>query len=126
MGATRVNQLMLPLLRRARGRIVFMSSGLSKITSPVRGIHCSLLAAIEAQAECLRLELRSKGVDVVVVAPGEFTSGSSWLSDEDLWEQARDMWGQMSQEQKQIYGEDYFERAVRSLEKYTKSPVCIC
>jgi hypothetical protein len=27
----------------------------------------------------------------------------------------------MSDEQKQTYGEDYFEQAIRSMEKYTKS-----
>lgn len=30
------------------------------------------------------------------------------------------MWNQLSVEQKQNYGEDYFERALRSLEKYTE------
>lgn len=30
------------------------------------------------------------------------------------------MWEQLSAEQKQNYGEDYFERALRSLEKYTE------
>lgn len=29
------------------------------------------------------------------------------------------MWSQLSEEQKKSYGEDYFERALRSLEKYT-------
>lgn len=33
------------------------------------------------------------------------------------------MWNQLSVEQKQNYGEDYFERAMRSLEKYTEK-VC--
>jgi 3-hydroxybutyrate dehydrogenase len=121
LGPTRVTQVMLPLIRRARGRIIMMSSGLCKVASPVRGIHCGLLAAIEAQAECLRKELRSRGVDVVVVAPGEFTAGNSWLSDQVILEQARDMWAQLCQEQKIEYGKDYFETAVRSLEaKYTK------
>ncbi|KAJ8984264.1 hypothetical protein NQ317_007497, partial [Molorchus minor] len=116
-------QIMLPLVRRARGRIVVLTSGLCRIASPVRGIHCGLLAALEAQAECLRKELRSRGVDIVVVAPGEFTAGSSWLSDETIVEQAKEMWRQLCQEQRTEYGEDYFERAIRSLEKYTKSQV---
>lgn len=30
------------------------------------------------------------------------------------------MWEQLTAEQKQNYGEDYFERALRSLEKYTE------
>lgn len=34
--------------------------------------------------------------------------------------QARNMWAQLSAEQKNNYGEEYFERALRSLEKYTE------
>lgn len=37
--------------------------------------------------------------------------------------QARNMWSQFSAEQKLNYGEDYFERALRSLEKYTEKVV---
>ncbi|CAH1131336.1 unnamed protein product [Ceutorhynchus assimilis] len=122
LGPTRVTQIMLPLVRRARGRIIYMTSGLCRIADPVRGIHCGLLAAIESQAECLRKELRSRGVDVVVVAPGELTSGNTWVSDEIILSQAREMWKQLCQEQRLEYGEKYFETAVRSLEKYTKSP----
>lgn len=59
----------------------------------------------------------------VVVAAGEYTTGSAWLSEEKLLEQARDMWKRLSDEQKGAYGEDYFENALRSLEKYTKSAV---
>lgn len=29
------------------------------------------------------------------------------------------MWAQLSDEQKGTYGEEYFEKAIRSLEKYT-------
>lgn len=59
----------------------------------------------------------------VVVAAGEYTTGSAWLSEEKLLEQARDMWKRLSDEQKGAYGEDYFENALRSLEKYTKGAV---
>lgn len=33
------------------------------------------------------------------------------------------MWSTLSDEQKHTYGEEYFERSLRSLEKYTKA-VC--
>lgn len=125
LGPTRVNQIMLPLIRRARGRVVYLTSGLCRIASPVRGIHCALLAAIESQAMCLREELRSKGVDVVVVAPSEYSTGNAWLSDEQIREQAKDMWRQLHKEQRHAYGEDYFESAIRSLEKYSKPHVII-
>lgn len=30
------------------------------------------------------------------------------------------MWAQLTDEQRETYGEEYFEQALRSLEKYTK------
>lgn len=36
-----------------------------------------------------------------------------------MYLKARNMWALLSDEQKQTYGEDYFEQALRSLEKYT-------
>lgn len=117
---------MLPLIRRTRGRVVNVSSCLCRAPSAVRGVHCALLSALEALSACLRRELRPRGVDVVVVAPGEHTAGTAWLSDTALVEQARDMWRMLSDEQKGVYGEDYFEQSLRSLEKYTKGEVSLC
>uniref|UniRef100_A0A6M2DTY0 Putative corticosteroid 11-beta-dehydrogenase n=1 Tax=Xenopsylla cheopis TaxID=163159 RepID=A0A6M2DTY0_XENCH len=122
LGTTRLTQAMLPLVRKARGRIVFVTSGLARVSAPVRGVHCAGMAALEALAACLRRELRPRAVDVVVVAPGEYTSGNAWLSETSLLNQAKDMWEQLSQEQRQLYGEDYFEQALRSLEKFVKGP----
>ncbi|XP_075975135.1 D-beta-hydroxybutyrate dehydrogenase, mitochondrial [Anticarsia gemmatalis] len=121
LGPARLVQVMLPLVRRARGRVVLASSILTHVAAPVRGVHAASLAALDALAACLRRELKPRGVDVVVVAAGEYTTGSAWLSEEKLLEQARDMWKRLSDEQKGAYGEDYFEQALRSLEKYTKS-----
>lgn len=78
---------MLPLVRKARGRIVFVTSGLARVSAPVRGVHCAGMAALEALAACLRRELRPRAVDVVVVAPGEYTSGNAWLSETSLLNQ---------------------------------------
>lgn len=59
------------------------------------------------------------------MAPGELTSGNTWVSDQLILSQAKDMWKQLCQEQKLEYGEKYFETAIRSLEKYSKSPVSL-
>uniref|UniRef100_A0A336M7P3 CSON005882 protein n=1 Tax=Culicoides sonorensis TaxID=179676 RepID=A0A336M7P3_CULSO len=122
LGASRLTQIMLPLIRRAHGRVIFLSSALAKIPSPVRGAHCATQAAVESLASCLKEELRPRNVDVVVVAAGEFAAGAAWLSDETMIDQAKQMWKQLSEEQRHSYGEDYFEAALRSLEKYTEYP----
>lgn len=58
---------MLPLVRRARGRIVLASSILTHVAAPVRGVHAASLAALDALAACLRRELKPRGVDVVSI-----------------------------------------------------------
>lgn len=78
---------MLPLIRRSSGRIVFLTSGLSKVPSPVRGIQCATQAAVESFASCMRQELRTRGVDVSIVAAGEFSPGNSWLTEDNLRKQ---------------------------------------
>ncbi|TDG51109.1 hypothetical protein AWZ03_002472 [Drosophila navojoa] len=120
LGAARLTQIFLPLVRRAHGRVVFLTSGLNRVPSPVRGIQCATQAAVDSFAACLRQEMRTRGVDVSVVAAGEFAPGNGWLNDTELREQAKQMWNQLSSEQKKTYGEDYYEAAMTSVEKYSR------
>lgn len=75
---------MLPLIRKSHGRIIFLTSGLNKVPSPVRGLQCATQAAVESFAACTRQELKPRGVDVSIVAAGEFSPGNAWLSEENL------------------------------------------
>ncbi|XP_055631365.1 D-beta-hydroxybutyrate dehydrogenase, mitochondrial [Toxorhynchites rutilus septentrionalis] len=118
LGASRLTQIMLPLIRRAKGRIVFLSSAIAHIPSPVRGVQCATQAAVEGLASCLRHELKTRTVDVSIICAGEFTAGNAWLDDQTMLEQSKAMWELMSDEQKITYGEEYFEQAIRSMERY--------
>lgn len=44
---------------------------------------------IEGLATCLRQELRPRGVDVSIVAAGEFAAGTAWLSESSMLEQVK-------------------------------------
>lgn len=124
MNTVRLTQIMLPLIRRGCGRIIFLSSALSKIYNPVRGIQAAVHNAIESLALCLRTELRRHKIQVCVVATGEFASGTAWLDDEDLLDQAKVMWKNMSDSKRfEVYDEKYFEFTIRQLERYTKVTV---
>ncbi|XP_017040771.1 D-beta-hydroxybutyrate dehydrogenase, mitochondrial [Drosophila ficusphila] len=120
LGSARLTQIFLPLVRRAHGRVVFLTSGLNRVPSPVRGIQNATQAAVDCFAACLRQEMRSRGVDVSVVAAGEFAPGNGWLNETELRDQAKQMWNQLSSEQKKTYGEDYYEAAMTSVEKYSR------
>lgn len=60
----------LPLLKRSRGRIVFVSSMAAKMSMPFLGGYSATKTAIEFFADALRLELRPWGVTVACVEPG--------------------------------------------------------
>ena len=62
---------------------------MNRVPAPVRGIQCATQAAVESLANCLRQELRPRGVDVSVVAAGEFSPGNGWLSESELRQQVR-------------------------------------
>jgi NAD(P)-dependent dehydrogenase (short-subunit alcohol dehydrogenase family) len=69
-GQVAVTQALLPLLRRARGRIVNIGSVGAHIGLPFGGLLNASKSALRSLNDALRLELRSSGVRVVIVEPG--------------------------------------------------------
>lgn len=65
-----VTQAVLPKIRAAKGRIVFMSSVSGLITTPGTGAYCASKYALESLADALRIELRPWGIAVCLVEPG--------------------------------------------------------
>jgi NAD(P)-dependent dehydrogenase (short-subunit alcohol dehydrogenase family) len=70
-GAMRLTQLVLPHMRQQRsGTIVNVSSMGGKIYSPLGGWYHGTKFALEALSDCLRMEVKPFGIDVVVIEPG--------------------------------------------------------
>ncbi len=69
-GAVAVTRATLPLLRRARGRLVFVGSISGRTSAPALAAYSSSKHAIEAICEALRHELRPQGVRVALIEPG--------------------------------------------------------
>jgi NAD(P)-dependent dehydrogenase (short-subunit alcohol dehydrogenase family) len=69
-GQIAVTRALLPALRAARGRIVFISSIGGKVAVGFNGPYAASKHAIEAVGDALRVELRSSGVRVALVEPG--------------------------------------------------------
>lgn len=100
-----VTQAMLPLLRRARGRIVFISSIGGRIAFPMTGAYHAAKFGIEAVGDVFRRELRQAGISVSIVEPGSIAT--------DIWdrgERAGDEIATRSPRAEELYGS--------SLEKY--------
>jgi NAD(P)-dependent dehydrogenase (short-subunit alcohol dehydrogenase family) len=74
VGHMAITQAMLPLLRKARGRIVNVSSISGGIAAPCIGAYAASKWALEALNDVMRQELRPWGIQVASVAPGPIST----------------------------------------------------
>jgi NAD(P)-dependent dehydrogenase (short-subunit alcohol dehydrogenase family) len=118
VGAVALTNLVLPRLRAARGRIVFVSSLSGVISTPMTGAYNASKFAIEAIADAWRLELRPWGVEVILVEPA--------MTDTDLWRNAPETLeaeaAEMSAEHRDLYADhlDGMRRTVPRIQKMAK------
>ncbi|XP_066266313.1 D-beta-hydroxybutyrate dehydrogenase, mitochondrial-like [Branchiostoma lanceolatum] len=73
-GAVRVTKAFLPLIRRAKGRVVNTSSGSGLHAHPACSSYCITKAALESFSDALRHEMHKWGVKVVLVEPCAFST----------------------------------------------------
>jgi len=75
MGLVRFIHYVLPTMREHRsGRIICFSSIGGLMGLPFQGMYSASKYAIEGYCESLRLEVKSFGIDVVVINPGDFAT----------------------------------------------------
>jgi NAD(P)-dependent dehydrogenase (short-subunit alcohol dehydrogenase family) len=82
LGQVAVTRAMLPLVREARGRIVFIGSIGGKVATMMMGPYNASKFAIEAIGESLRQELHPWGIGVSVVEPGAIKT--------EIWDKGRE------------------------------------
>lgn len=82
VGTVAVTQAVLPQIRAAQGRVVFVSSVSGRVASPMLGPYTASKYAIEALADALRMELRPWAIGVILVEPGSI--------DTDMWRNVQD------------------------------------
>jgi NAD(P)-dependent dehydrogenase (short-subunit alcohol dehydrogenase family) len=88
LGQVAVTQALLPALRAARGRIVFMSSVGGRVAMAFTAPYAASKHAIEALGDALRVELASSNVQVALVEPGSVAT--------PIWDKARETGEQVS------------------------------
>ncbi|MEM7348934.1 MAG: SDR family oxidoreductase, partial [Chloroflexota bacterium] len=74
VGQIAVTQAFLPLLRKAQGRIINMSSVSGRIAFPFFGPYCASKFALEALTDSLRLEVQPWGIEVISLQPGSIAT----------------------------------------------------
>jgi NAD(P)-dependent dehydrogenase (short-subunit alcohol dehydrogenase family) len=120
VGQLAVTQAVLPLLREATGRIVFVGSVSGRVASPFMGPYNASKFALEGVADALRMELRRWGIRVVLVEPGSM--------DTDLWRGALDtadeVEAKLRPEHRELYRSQMraMRRTVARIRKRTSSP----
>jgi NAD(P)-dependent dehydrogenase (short-subunit alcohol dehydrogenase family) len=108
-----VTQAMLPLIRPARGRVVFIASIGGRIAFPLNGAYHAAKFGIEAVGDVFRQELRPWGISVSIVEPGSI--------DTPIWERgaqnASEIEARAHPEQEALYGKAIasFRKVVQDL-----------
>jgi NAD(P)-dependent dehydrogenase (short-subunit alcohol dehydrogenase family) len=99
-GQVAVTQAVLPPIRRAGGRVVFVSSAGGRMALPFGGPYHAAKFGLEAVADSLRQELRPWGLEVAVIEPGSI--------DTPIWERAVSTYEEMAARaparQQELYG----------------------
>lgn len=80
-GPIAMTQAFLPLIRQARGRIVFVSSNSGFWCEPFLNVYGATKHALEAIGDSLRVELKPWGIEVVLIEPGMIKT--------PIWDKAR-------------------------------------
>lgn len=115
-GSLAVIFALLPAVRRAKGRIVQIGSVSGFLPLPFDGATSASKAAMEAFADVFRNELRSFGVDFVMVAPGSMaTAGPAKTA-----AQLERLQTEMTPSQLELYGTQ-FEAFAASLNRMQTS-----
>ncbi|XP_045415162.1 dehydrogenase/reductase SDR family member 9 isoform X2 [Lemur catta] len=107
---------MLPLVKKARGRVINVSSIGGRLAFSGGGYSPSKYA-VEGFNDCLRRDMKAFGVHVSCIEPGLFKTE---LSDPiKTTERKLAIWKHLSPDIKQQYGEDYIEKSFSKLKVNT-------
>uniref|UniRef100_A0A8B9SG55 RDH16 dehydrogenase n=1 Tax=Apteryx owenii TaxID=8824 RepID=A0A8B9SG55_APTOW len=120
VGLVEVTLSLLPLVRRARGRVVNVASMAGRL-SFFGGGYCPSKYGVEAFSDSLRLEMRHFGVKVCIIEPGYFSTAIT--NTQTLEDNFRCIWEKLSEETRASYGEAYFKilKSVQELQKTCSS-----
>lgn len=104
LGTIDVTLKLLPLLRKARGRIVNVASIMGRVSCSGGGYSISKFG-VEAFSDSLRRELRAFGVKVSIIEPGHFRTPI--MNPESIVKNLQWVWSRVPEESKKTYGEHY-------------------
>jgi NAD(P)-dependent dehydrogenase (short-subunit alcohol dehydrogenase family) len=116
VGVVATLQAFAPLVRRARGRMVVVSSSSGRLSAPFAGPYAASKFAVEALCDALRIELRPFGIHVALIEPGDVET--------PIWDKtqrnADELEARLPEDGRRFYG-DLIPRVRERLEKSSRS-----
>lgn len=106
-GVIAVTLSVLPLIKKARGRVVNVASVFGRI-SPVGGPYTVSKYGVEAFNDSLRLNMKPFGVKVLCIEPGFFKTAVT--DPEVVGRNIKMLWDRLPQDVRDDYGHDYLDK----------------
>ncbi|XP_036310448.1 retinol dehydrogenase 16 isoform X1 [Pipistrellus kuhlii] len=110
LGVIEVTLSLLPVVRKAKGRVVNVSSVYGRVAF-IGGGYCISKYGIEAFSDSLRRELSHFGVKVAIIEPGFFKTFVTNTS--ELTRNIQEAWDKASPEVKEAYGEMFLAHSLK-------------
>ncbi|XP_071341198.1 D-beta-hydroxybutyrate dehydrogenase, mitochondrial [Trachinotus anak] len=120
-GTIRVTKAVLPLIRRAKGRVVNLASMYGRMGNVMRSPYCISKYGVEAFSDCLRYEMKGWGVKVSIIEPGNFIVATGILTRDIVASTANKLWNEAPSNVKEDYGKAHFEHHMALMRSYCNS-----
>ncbi|XP_059183490.1 D-beta-hydroxybutyrate dehydrogenase, mitochondrial [Centropristis striata] len=120
-GTIRVTKAVLPLIRRAKGRVVNVASMYGRMGNALRSPYCVSKYGVEAFSDCLRYEMKTWGVKVSIIEPGNFIVATGIMTRDIVASTANKLWKEAPEHVKEDYGKAHFEQYMALMRSYCNS-----
>ncbi|MEP7290750.1 MAG: SDR family oxidoreductase [Chloroflexota bacterium] len=105
IGQLAVTQAFLPYLRKARGRIINITSIGGRIAAPLTGAYHASKFALEGLSDTLRQQLAPSGIEVIVIEPGEIATPMWETSGQNAGRVVASLSPSVIEQMMQLYGQ---------------------
>ncbi|XP_007894885.1 retinol dehydrogenase 5 [Callorhinchus milii] len=119
-GLIEVTLSFIPLVKRAKGRIVNTASVMGRI-SFAGGGYCLSKCGVESFSDSLRRDMQYSGVRVSIIEPGFFKTAMTNL--EGIEKDLDRLWGRLAPDVRESYGQQYFDKYV-NIQKLSMNILC--
>ncbi|XP_041067214.1 D-beta-hydroxybutyrate dehydrogenase, mitochondrial [Carcharodon carcharias] len=120
-GTVRVTKAFLPLIRRAKGRVVNVASMFGRMGKASHSAYCISNYGVEAFTDCLRYEQQRWGVKVSIIELGNYIAATGILTRDHVESIADRMWNEATKIIQEDYGKAYFDRQTMTMKSFCSS-----